>query len=151
MHVFLILTHSNHRFNAPYQLSGLFEYSHEATMGASSRIQLFANDIIVMGSDGLWDNLFDHEILQILRDFSKKNPEILRPIRDDGSVIDTQKSEKMIQELADTIGHQTLKRAKSKEESSPFEVAAKQAHGPQAFKGGKMDDITVLVSQVWNH
>lgn len=45
----------------------IISYSFEKQV---SRIELTEGDTIVMGSDGLFDNVFDHEIVSMMAKFS---------------------------------------------------------------------------------
>jgi len=37
------------------------------------------NDILVLGTDGLWDNLFDIRIMELIKPFIRGRDEILDP------------------------------------------------------------------------
>lgn len=52
-------------FNFPYQL-GLVDTSDHPSEGKSESLQLKVNDVIILGSDGLFDNIFDNRILEIV-------------------------------------------------------------------------------------
>eukprot|EP00667_Euglena_gracilis_P020716 EG_transcript_22468 len=60
------------RFNTPYQLTappsswGSQAYGDQPDQAAVSSVQLQEGDLVVMGSDGLFDNLFPTEIAQIV-------------------------------------------------------------------------------------
>ena len=115
------------RFNAPYQLAGLPQYSHHPTEGMSFRVQVQPRDLIITASDGFWDNVFDHEVTELLQ----------------------QSSTDQLQEMVDQLGNFALKKASNSKNTTPFEISAVKAH-IRGFKGGKMDDITVLLSRVSN-
>jgi protein phosphatase PTC7 len=86
-------------------------------------------DIIIVGSDGLFDNLFDPQIIDLLRPFIRDRDELL----DAGLV-------------AELISQEAEKFSNNQNWSSPF---AKSAHDHFFdFSGGKPDDITVVVSQI---
>ncbi|PRP86367.1 hypothetical protein PROFUN_05508 [Planoprotostelium fungivorum] len=107
-------------FNFPYQIgtnSDCLPESHAEDI----TLQIQPNDIVVAGSDGLFDNLYDQEIVEILRNCT-----------DDA------------QEAAEKIAHMACKMSREWTRLSPF---AKQAHnhGLIFVYGGKVDDITVVV------
>ncbi|GBG68976.1 hypothetical protein CBR_g3675 [Chara braunii] len=113
--------HMQHAFNFPYQIGTRGDDPAEAER---YEIDVKEGDILVMGSDGLFDNLFHEEIGQIASE-SKKAGE-------------------SPQAAADHISRLAQQRASRTDGVSPFAVAAMFAGF--RFEGGKMDDITVLVS-----
>ena len=81
-----------------------------------------------MGSDGLYDNLFDTDILACV----------------EASVM---KRDRIDEENAATcIGNKALRKSKDPYYDSPFAVNGRK-HG-RKYRGGKKDDITVIVAQV---
>ena len=87
------------------------------------------NDIIVLATDGLFDNLFDVKIIELMQPF----------IRDRDEILDHQLVAEIIAKEAERYSH-------SQDYTSPF---AKSAHDYFFdYRGGKPDDITVIVGQV---
>jgi protein phosphatase PTC7 len=86
--------------------------------------QLALGDVIVVGSDGLWDNLHPSELLELVNRHSPNE-----------------------KELAESIAKAAYKRSLSTNYSSPFHEKAKKArlYYPQQ---GKSDDITVVAATV---
>jgi serine/threonine protein phosphatase PrpC len=82
-------------------------------------------DLIVVASDGLFDNMFDQELVEIIAKH------------------ELDKSE---EQIASSVVSQARVMAQSRTRHSPFSVSA-AAHG-YSFLGGKMDDITVVVGRV---
>lgn len=74
-----------------------------------------------MGTDGLFDNVYDFDMVPCL---SKPTPT----------------------EQATCIGEIAYAKSKDKAYESPFAVGAKKAR--QWYQGGKEDDITVVVANV---
>jgi len=110
-----------HSFNFPYQLgTGSADMPFHAV---NVTVNIQPGDLVIVGSDGLWDNLFDDEIVEVT----------------------SRATEPMI--IAQLIARQAHLAASSKTIISPFAKAARENGYPLAT-GGKMDDISVLVARV---
>jgi len=110
-----------HYFNCPFQLG-----SHSGDTPSDSLRQetkVMIGDVYVCGSDGLFDNLFDTEIVTQVNKFG-----------DD------------LVGAANAIAHLAQKAATNMHRQGPFAQEA-NASGI-AFQGGKLDDITCVVSKV---
>jgi len=110
-----------HYFNCPYQLG-----SHSGDDPSDSLRQMckvLVGDVFVCGSDGLFDNLFDAEILA----FVEKHGDDL-------------------QAAASSIAHAAQRAGTQMHRQGPF--AQEAAENGIAFQGGKLDDITCVVSKV---
>lgn len=135
-----------HYFDCPLQFGAFPEYV-EATDTAEQadvyQIAVQPGDMIVAGSDGLWDNVFDHE------------------------VISTVTSTTVVQEAANALAALARQHASDTEFSSPYiqEALLQGFDLPwwdkifgatwkngrfqlRQLSGGKQDDITVIVAQV---
>lgn len=140
-----------HSFNTPYQLckpltshhktSQFPHYSPEITKHLAAnlrirkvisdpvsvanvyRLNVEVGDLLIVGSDGLWDNLFDHETLTY--------------IGVNGSA----------EEIARKLTKAAFVKSVGKEKT-PFEVETHLAYGPSVWKGGKEDDITVIAAWI---
>ncbi|XP_059648089.1 probable protein phosphatase 2C 62 [Cornus florida] len=93
------------------------------------RIDLDEGDVIVTATDGLFDNLYEQEITSIV---SKSLQASLKP-----------------EEIAEVLAMRAQEVGKSTSARSPFADAA-QAAGYVGYTGGKLDDVTVIVSLVQN-
>lgn len=62
-------------YNFPFQLSPMF-YTDNVLDGDKYELGLLDNDIIIVGSDGLFDNLYDKQILDILDPLRKESKDI---------------------------------------------------------------------------
>ncbi|KAL6520078.1 hypothetical protein OROHE_017221 [Orobanche hederae] len=114
-----------HGFNFPYQL----QHGSRCDLPSSGqvfKISVVPGDVVVAGSDGLFDNLYNKEIAAIVADAVKED---LSP---DGTA----------QKIADVA----RVRALDGKHRSPFSTAAQQA-GFYHY-GGKLDDLTVVVCYV---
>lgn len=121
-----------HYFNAPFQLAlvhGRFAHLQDTIFNDKpedailERHEIAPGDIVVTGTDGVLDNLFDYEIVEIVEALYNHHPT----------------------DIARAIVQESYYRSVSMEET-PFERNAKLAG--QYFKGGKRDDISTIVSRV---
>ncbi|MED6224774.1 hypothetical protein PIB30_087404 [Stylosanthes scabra] len=119
-------TIQQHRFNRPYQL-GNDKRSDTPKIAQEYRLKVLGGDILILGSDGLWDNVFVSEIEKTL---------MLRNVEGKGDV----------QDLASFIAQLAFSFSMDKNTLCPYAEAAKHAGIERV--GGKVDDITVLVARV---
>ncbi|KAJ8542919.1 hypothetical protein K7X08_005442 [Anisodus acutangulus] len=114
-----------HGFNFPYQLD-----CNNAGDSPSSamvfKIVVAPGDVLIAGTDGLFDNLYDKDI--------------------SGVVIQAMEAGLGPQMTAQRIAELAQQRAMDQTKSSPFSDGARQAG--LEYHGGKLDDITVVVSYV---
>lgn len=115
-----------HSWNFPYQIG---------TSGddpAKAEIQTHDvehNDILIVGSDGLFDNLYDAKIIDLIRPFVRERDDIL----DVGLV-------------AEIIAKEAENYSYNQQYLSPFAKGAQDNF--YDFMGGKADDITVAIAQI---
>ncbi|XP_058781994.1 probable protein phosphatase 2C 26 isoform X2 [Vicia villosa] len=121
-----------HYFDCPFQLSS--ERVGQTYLDAMvSNVELIEGDIIVMGSDGLYDNVFDHEIALTVGRY------------------------KDVSDAAKALANLASSHAMDSKFDSPYSLEAR-SKGFEAplwkkilgmkLTGGKLDDITVIVGQV---
>lgn len=91
------------------------------------RIDLYEGDVIIAATDGLFDNLYEQDIASVV---FKSLQESLRP-----------------QEIAELLATRAQEVGQSSYVRSPFADEA-QATGYVGYRGGKLDDVTVIVSLV---
>ena len=94
-------------------------------------------DFVVMGTDGLFDNLFDEDIETCL----KPSIEPVKGTTDKFKMLDPEATAKC-------IGDKAYKMSKDRRYNSPFAVGALKSG--KRYIGGKEDDITVIVAQIVN-
>ena len=125
--VFFHSPSQQHRFNMPFQIGPFGEDSVDQPED-SERFQLAMHpgDIIVAGTDGVFDNAFDEEILSV----------VLSVIAKDAKATPGQ--------VAQALALLARRHAEDGTFNSPFAVEAAKAG--YRFQGGKLDDITVVVS-----
>lgn len=98
----------------------LYEYSQVFTVAVAQ------GDVIVAGTDGLFDNLYNDEVTAV--------------------VIDAVRAGLGPQLTAQKIAALARQRAQDRNRQTPFSTAAQEAGF--RYRGGKLDDITVVVSYI---
>ena len=123
-------------FNCPYQL-GNSETSHRPGCAAQASIKVAEGDVLVVGTDGLFDNMFAEKMEKIMeREWAKK----MNNIECNWTSVETE-----IENLANLIANTALYNSFKKSGVSPFSKAAERAG--KFHSGGKIDDITVIVAK----
>ena len=112
-----------HGFNFPFQLGAAGSASDSPADAEEFLLPTSPGDVVVVGTDGLFDNVFADEVARLAA---------LSKARGDGPA-----------EAAEVVAAFARRRAADTEAATPFAVAA-QAMGYN-YRGGKMDDITVVV------
>lgn len=163
-----------HTFNTPYQLGHDSAGADRASAAVLSSIVLQPGDVIIAGTDGLFDNLYTSRIIELVAEaFPSSAVEtattlahIPSPGRGEDTVMmQEEKKEKKeeqqhqqqqmysneelgekVQELAERLVEEAHAAAGDKRARVPFGDAAAK-HG-LLWSGGKMDDITACVSFV---
>lgn len=110
-----------HKFNMPFQL-GTNQDSPDTAINNSHLLK--KGDIVVVASDGLFDNLYDRQIVKMVNQLKDR-------------------SERTI---AKELGHSAFNFSLNTKYNSPFSRGARKSGMP--FEGGKPDDITVIVAKV---
>ncbi|KAI4333551.1 hypothetical protein L6164_018340 [Bauhinia variegata] len=108
-------------FNRPYQLGNERD---RPNCAIKTQFSAIPGDVVVLGTDGLLDNLYPSQIEDVLRE---KDGESLKP-----------------EELACTIAELAYYTSMDNETYSPFARASEMAG--RLHNGGKIDDITVIVA-----
>jgi len=117
------------KFNMPYQLAANIVNGNDPSVAVERTLKVQNNDIIIMGTDGLFDNLFEGSMINILRDYAPNG------------ILDNP------QELAQVIANAAQRNSVDPTFDSPFAINARRA-GLGDIGGGKPDDITVVVAQI---
>eukprot|EP00045_Choanoeca_perplexa_P014083 m.163696 g.163696 ORF g.163696 m.163696 type:complete len:479 (+) comp16559_c0_seq1:295-1731(+) len=119
----LFRTHvQEHRFGKPYQL-GHHAASDVASDAELASVQLQLNDVIVVGSDGLFDNLSAHEICAIVAECERPWQAAMR------------------------LSQAAFEVSVNKTADSPWAREATEELD-MFYSGGKTDDITVVTAEV---
>ncbi|GFY95883.1 protein phosphatase 2C family protein [Actinidia rufa] len=114
-----------HDFNFTYQL----ESGNSGDLPSSGQVFTIAvapGDVVIAGTDGLFDNLYNNEVTAVVVHASRTG---LGP-----------------QVTAQKIAALARQRAQDKNRQTPFSTAAQDAGF--RYYGGKLDDITVVVSYI---
>ena len=124
-------TPQQHGINHPYQIGANRDHPEDAD---TIMFTVSPGDIIVMGTDGLFDNLHIEEILTFIQILAAKQ---LKENQQPHSSVT------FAQELAELLLNAAIEASADPEKYCPFNTV--NADQPL---GGKLDDITVLVAQV---
>ncbi|XP_060216865.1 probable protein phosphatase 2C 55 [Lycium barbarum] len=116
------------RFNCPFQL-GNGKSCDDPSVAEKISVPVKAGDVIVLGTDGLFDNVHDFELEMIVN-----------------NGVDSWESD-VPETLAWRIAQYALDNSKSTELYTPFSRECFKAG--LEHSGGKIDDITVIVANIW--
>ena len=120
-----------HSFNFPYQLGTNGTGGDHPNSAVLKEHQIEENDIIILCTDGLLDNMFNEWVLETVKKYFMDNQNFCP------------------NKLAEDLGNIAYKISLNTEIFTPFaETAMKSKY---KYKGGKSDDITVVVARVQCH
>lgn len=142
-----------HGFNRPYQIGRSPEGASGDPLSSGDTIDftLSVGDVIIMGSDGLWDNVFEPEILRIVTKYlchisqGHKNGRVSSPFT---RFVPNQLESRWQKAIATSLARRASKVATSTDLDSPFADDLKKMG--MVRSGGKLDDITVISAIVVN-
>lgn len=123
-----------HSFNFPYQVGEGGDNPEKAEVKTH---EIKHNDIIILGTDGLWDNISSNNIIKLLMKYSE-----LELSKSENPNTTDIKSPKAISEMLTKTAESLSLDSSYK---SPF---AERSRG--LYMGGKHDDITIIVAQIKN-
>jgi len=131
-------------FGTPYQI-GHHETSDHLSDALLASVPVFHGDIIILGTDGLWDNLFDEEIIETIKDLAQFVPLPSNKVKQN-TLIDPKLPfwSGNATNIANAIGKRAFGQSMSKSANTPFSSAASEEFNI-IYRGGKKDDVTVLV------
>ncbi|PLW28249.1 hypothetical protein PCANC_02545 [Puccinia coronata f. sp. avenae] len=150
-----------HYFNCPYQLTKFpagYPTQNFVTdtpeMADSGKVALKDGDLVLLFTDGVGDNLWTEEILTLIRAELKKKPTwddhiLTEEIRSLLALVDepTMDDYSFINNLAHKICWSARQASFQENRSTPIEAEAVK-NGITDLKGGKPDDITLVLSLV---
>jgi len=116
-----------HGFNFPFQVGSTGD---NPTSSVTKSHKIEVGDLVILASDGLWDNLENEDILQIVNDtYKRSQSHCITP-----------------NQLARTIAEKAEKMSMRRDYFSPFAKRAFQSG--RRFIGGKQDDITIVIGEI---
>ena len=142
-----------HDFGRPFQLG-----HHEATDKPSdamlSTFFLENDDVIVVGTDGLWDNVSEKEILAVIENRIKSSSASTTTSSSSSSSSSLGSNQaflnkKEVDACAKELTQKAFEHANDRSRTTPYSLAATE-HFDMVYNGGKKDDITVLVCKIKN-
>ncbi|TNV72579.1 hypothetical protein FGO68_gene3233 [Halteria grandinella] len=122
-----------YRFNFPYQCGTDCELPYAAE---DKQHQMRSNDIVIMASDGLFDNLYHEDVLSCLKPHYRPSAQSRAATGEVTNLFGA----------ADCMARKAEKLGLDQGYMSPFARGAQQVGIP--YRGGKADDVTVIVAQV---
>lgn len=171
-----------HFFNAPYQLAkvpkprpgGITDTPRKAHF---QTVQCEVGDIIILATDGLFDNVYDQHVTALLKEFNFDQPSSFFGGNSASSLPDSENSESyesggksgtesesesvesiesnrsevlslIMKSTAEKMVEYTRMRAHQQDYISPFCAEYFKASNGKRISGGKVDDITILISVV---
>ena len=129
--------HQEHEFGRPFQL-GHHANSDSPTDAMLTAFPLEPGDIVVMGSDGLWDNLSESEILEVIESVFQGSSASAGLGAENQGVMN--KASRALVSAAYTA-------SMDKRRTTPYSLAATEWFD-MVYSGGKKDDITCVVCNV---
>lgn len=120
-------------FNTPRQVGHRVMPGHEVGDADVHTTHVQDGDVVVTATDGVWDNLFADEIIELLKQARQTHP------RDHNAFATA---------AATSITNAAVKVGLDPHVLSPFAVASREAKRTHDLEGGKLDDTTTIVSVV---
>jgi protein phosphatase PTC7 len=118
-----------HRFNCPYQLTVIpqrvnlnFDMPSD---GCVEQLSLLDGDLLVMATDGFWDNVYEHELTAKIEQLWNNKDDL----------------EENLWNCGEALVEMACDFARDPKRESPW------AHGKR-WRGGKVDDTTVILATV---
>lgn len=155
----------NKSFNHPHQVS--YEDPSDLELGDPIDVHLREGDIIVAASDGLWDNTYRRNIVDIIQSHEKHwnqsdhNPRVpetqTATEKFENNLLHSKEQERYpegresiggsrLRELSFDMARKACRIAHSSSAKSPFSDSCLAAGKPRS--GGKLDDLTIVVAKV---
>ncbi|KAE9976658.1 hypothetical protein BLS_001941 [Venturia inaequalis] len=132
-----------HWFDCPRQL-GTNSPDTPETNAVMDRVEIEENDVILAMSDGVIDNLWDHEVLQSVVDAMHKWENGEAAIQQDKESAETSYSDEMMFVAEEIVKAAKVIATDPFAESPYMEKAVEEG---LSIEGGKMDDISVVAAQ----
>ena len=141
-----------HEFGYPFQL-GHHEHADHPATAQTFTVVLEAGDIVLLGTDGLFDNLSDADILD--EAFKHANESSSGGGVDGGEAGETRAIDacrsldlrRLAVKMASSLVEMAYFKSVDKRADTPFSMSASEAFDI-VYRGGKKDDVTVVVGCV---
>jgi protein phosphatase PTC7 len=127
-------------FNFPRQIGNIADpklgrmESDTSKNAKYNEFHLLSGDVTLAASDGIWDNLFDEDICEILGNSSLFEKDSKAVTKEDLDVV--------VQEVISLA----LKKSTDSKGTTPWSVSVVEHYKERGYRGGKPDDMTVIVS-----
>lgn len=108
----------------------------DLSLGTDIDFTVYSDDVIIMGSDGLWDNIYTEQVVEIVNETIGQ-----REIADKSTQLD----ETLAKRIAEAVAGKAIMKARDPAWPSPF-----QSKCPKHYhhNGGKSDDVLVICAFV---
>jgi len=126
-----------HNFNCPFQIGT--DSAEHPCHADPYEFTCEWGDLLLVATDGIFDNLFEHQIADI----------VARRFPNDAAVRRERNISAALDALAMDLANEALQASMNREIETPFSLEARENH--YEYTGGKEDDITVVVSLVHDH
>ena len=134
----LLVQDQEHEFGRPFQL-GHHDNSDSPSDAMLTTFPLEPGDFIIMGSDGLWDNLSEVEILELIEDVFKGGC--------GSAAAGMAQSQSLMNKASREIVSAAYHASMDKRRTTPYSLAATEFFD-MVYSGGKKDDITAVIVNV---
>lgn len=154
-------------FNSPHHVSNL-QHDNALRLAMRKSLRVREGDILIAATDGLWDNVFVHEVVEIVSGLPQA---VCHPVQRGGRIkerhshIDTEVVHKFsssrkeqgqmrdkMRDMGTLLVERACRRAHSSTADTPFSRRLADDYGATGHavpcRGGKTDDITVVVARV---
>lgn len=133
------------QFNQPFQLSSprLYPRGTVPGEGRQYRVPVQEGDVLVLGSDGLFDNLWDGEVMEVVRGCLEQGP----PPR----ALSPGEAQRAAHAAAAELAQRARARSRDPSCVTPWGVRRQEGVANRVLRaltptaGGKVDDVTVVV------
>lgn len=129
-----------HGFNMPFQLGSREIIPHTDVPDSALRtvLPVQAGDVVVMASDGFFDNVWDKDLERLVKH---------------SCLFEGYEEENCVEHMAEKLAEAAAENSKNSELRTPWSVACAKNKDVGLFKklfpkGGKVDDISVIVAQI---
>jgi protein phosphatase PTC7 len=133
-----------HEFGRPFQL-GHHDGSDAPSAAYMRTLDVAAGDVVVLGTDGLFDNVSNEVIVEIV---ARETVLPLHPSNAAESVAGRRRERRVaLTTTSNVLLERAFKNSVNKRCVTPYSVAASEEFN-LVFNGGKKDDITVVIAHI---